>query len=206
MPGGFSKTSSKARLIQDGGDIFLVADCAKRDGVNRESSLNLDKIVGNDNGSFKVPGVDFSSTAKEWRIEGNTLRAQLRDTGGGYHDASLNLDAFIGNKNGHLVTDDWIVDGNKHNQEFCSVCWGFPRPDVDVTISPGDFAESKKDCPSCAMLKTLMEYFKRRLKKDSLHKMHCLSRGTDMPRVDYEGPSNEPPIEIRRVYIHTYGG
>jgi hypothetical protein len=81
----------------------LYANCFKADGSQFETSLNLDKLIGNDFGTFKWGRTYFSYSAADIRLDGVILRAKLFKPDGSGVDASLDLGANIANYNGALT-------------------------------------------------------------------------------------------------------
>ena len=83
--------------------VFLTATCKQADGVKKSASLNLDSGIGNEDGSFKVGGVNFSLTAANVVLDGTTLKASLQKANGEYNDGQeLDLNSCITNENGTL--------------------------------------------------------------------------------------------------------
>ncbi|KAG9009306.1 hypothetical protein FRB94_012253 [Tulasnella sp. JGI-2019a] len=98
--GYFSETSKNIRL--DGNT--LQADClGPDDQTYQSSSLDLNEILGNDNGSFTFRFGGWWMSAQNVSLNGAVLTADLRYSGWGWNNAqSLNLDLHIANDGGVL--------------------------------------------------------------------------------------------------------
>ncbi|EKV10851.1 Cyanovirin-N [Penicillium digitatum] len=102
----FHETSTHIELEE--GHI-LRAILRTEDGGEKESIIDLNHCIGNDNGRFLWGSSDFSASACDIRfdIEGEesvpVLRAVLRDVDNEEHNADVNLAERIGNDNGNLV-------------------------------------------------------------------------------------------------------
>ncbi|KAL3483530.1 Cyanovirin-N [Aspergillus germanicus] len=87
----------------------LVAELQNEEGDWVHAELNLDEILGNDNGHFQWGGENFSHSAEDtsFNIEGGAsvpiLRARLRNEEGDVNGADVNLTERIGNDNGSFV-------------------------------------------------------------------------------------------------------
>jgi hypothetical protein len=97
---GFSETSRD--LILDGS--VLQAECLTTDGEWKQSTLDLDYCLGNDFGEFEWGSTQFSSTAKNIRLEDTVLYAYLKHGPGpnDYQEAYVDLDDGITNDSGNL--------------------------------------------------------------------------------------------------------
>lgn len=96
--------SQSSREISLGPKNRLLAKCRKLDGTETDSSFNLDSCLGNKDGYFATDGKRFSASAREIRLKGVILSAQLeRKNNGGWHRDAINLDAFLGNADGNLT-------------------------------------------------------------------------------------------------------
>ncbi|KAA8643636.1 CVNH domain-containing protein [Aspergillus tanneri] len=88
---------------------ILVAQLMAEDGEMRESFIDLDNFIGNNNGSFEWDGQNFSNSASDVRfeIEGGAdvpvLRAMLINIEDELVDADINLAERIVNDKGDLV-------------------------------------------------------------------------------------------------------
>ncbi|KAF8849336.1 Cyanovirin-N [Acephala macrosclerotiorum] len=100
----FHLSSQNARLEGSA----LVATLTNVEGAEVESSIDLNSIIGNEDGRFFWGGADFASSCENlsFRFEGDDnvpiLRAQLRNAEGELVDADLNLGERIGNNNGQF--------------------------------------------------------------------------------------------------------
>ncbi|KAJ5626610.1 hypothetical protein N7528_004037 [Penicillium herquei] len=90
-------------------DHILKAVLYTDDEEEHESTLDLNGIIGNDDGHFSWGGVNFKDSASniELNIEGDDevpiLRATLISMEGEEIDADINLAERISNDNGDLV-------------------------------------------------------------------------------------------------------
>ncbi|KAI9375893.1 Cyanovirin-N [Aspergillus egyptiacus] len=77
-------------------------------GVGKWRTMNLDDVLGNDNGSFAWDWVNFSHSAQDIRLERQgrdkipILYAKLRNAKGQWVDASVNLGERIANDEGEF--------------------------------------------------------------------------------------------------------
>jgi hypothetical protein len=79
--------------------------------------LDLDRFIGNDNGYFKVPGKDFSLSARIYPLGTHPsgrldiMTADLRDrTALGHLRQEIDLGVYIENRNGNLTWTGPISD------------------------------------------------------------------------------------------------
>jgi len=91
-----------SRLISLYGDHELRAKCLKTNGTEVDSSINLNNILGNDNGTFAVGRSRFAKSARRVRINGTVLEAQLKRKDETWSHDVVDLNVFIGNHDGHL--------------------------------------------------------------------------------------------------------
>ena len=91
-----------SRSIVLDGRSLLKAECRDRDGHYRPATLNLDRCLGNDNGTFAWGGVNFSRSARNVSLMFPFLSAELRDCQGRWHDAEVDLAQRVENVNGAL--------------------------------------------------------------------------------------------------------
>ncbi|CAG8315683.1 unnamed protein product [Penicillium salamii] len=90
-------------------DHILKATLRDENGDEQKSELNLNEIIGNNDGQFAWGGGGFLDSADDisFELEGDdnvpVLRAKLKDVEGEEHDADINLAECIGNDNGQLV-------------------------------------------------------------------------------------------------------
>ncbi|KAJ7451966.1 Cyanovirin-N [Mycena latifolia] len=66
------------------------------------TTLNLDHVLGNNEGRFDTNGSNFSGSASMYGLNGTTLVARLRSADGNHHDAHIDLNSFISNRDGRL--------------------------------------------------------------------------------------------------------
>ncbi|CZR67921.1 related to Cyanovirin-N homolog [Phialocephala subalpina] len=87
----------------------LISTLANVEGQENDASIDLNSIIGNEDGRFFWGGADFASSAENisLSIEGGdnvpVLRAQLRNAEGELVDADLNLGERLGNNDGQFV-------------------------------------------------------------------------------------------------------
>lgn len=81
----------------------LHASCQNGSDQWVHSSLDLDTVLGNNNGDFDTNSTGFSKTAQDITLEEDTnvLRAKLKQ-GQTWKDASIDLNSFIKNDDGQL--------------------------------------------------------------------------------------------------------
>ncbi|KAJ5134817.1 hypothetical protein N7448_000161 [Penicillium atrosanguineum] len=90
-------------------DHILKAVLQDEDGEERESELDLNHIIGNNDGTFEWGGQNFKDSASDIELhrEGDEevpiLRARLNNVEGEEIDADINLAERITNDNGNLV-------------------------------------------------------------------------------------------------------
>jgi hypothetical protein len=100
--------ASAENIRVDDGHI-LRATLHNADGEQVEAEIDLDTILGNDNGWFSWGGENFSHSAEHvhFSLEGDDsvpiLRAHLTDAEGNVQERDINLAERIGNDNGGFV-------------------------------------------------------------------------------------------------------
>lgn len=137
------------------------------DGSWIEITLDLDTLIGNNNGRFNAPGRMFSVTANNVRLQEFVLHADLKAGNGQYRHDSLALDEVLS-----IVESDRIVPRKGKpataNLETCGVCKGFPTEndrlgissaDPSLTVSLKKLQEQKaqSDCQVCQLLRRIAE-------------------------------------------------
>ncbi|KAM0702322.1 hypothetical protein Q7P35_011232 [Cladosporium inversicolor] len=86
------------RLRDDG---VLMANCFVCDSATRFQSrsvvhaIHLNRFVGNNNGSFDANDSGFMASARNVRMRGSLLCAELRTVRGGWKEAEIRLDSII---------------------------------------------------------------------------------------------------------------
>ncbi|CEJ59960.1 hypothetical protein PMG11_08558 [Penicillium brasilianum] len=105
----FHASATKIEL-EDG--HILKATLRNSEGEEVDSELDLNKIIGNNDGSFQWEGENFQDSAediefsRDERDDGEAipvLRAQLGNLEGENVSADINLAERIANEDGHLV-------------------------------------------------------------------------------------------------------
>ncbi|KAK3817665.1 MAG: Cyanovirin-N [Benniella sp.] len=102
---GFQQTSKNVKIV-DG--HILSASCQDRDGNWRDSSIDLDQIIGNEDGSFTWGGEYFSQSAQGIQLKEEygdlAIVGSLQQRDGNWtDDQSISLSERIENQNGELV-------------------------------------------------------------------------------------------------------
>jgi len=100
----FSKSSRSIRLEQnaDYRTCTLVAECQVEDEVYRESRLELNKWIGNDDGTFDTQGENFIGSAHALELNGSRLRGLLDDRIRHAAWAEIDLHEYVRNEGGVL--------------------------------------------------------------------------------------------------------
>ncbi|KAK4139589.1 Cyanovirin-N [Dichotomopilus funicola] len=102
----FSGTAQNIR-VDDG--HLLRADLQSVDDEWKYAELDLNTVIGNNEGKFEWEGVDFAGSASQisFSLEGDdnvpVLRALLKDSGDVDHPADINLSERIENVDGEFV-------------------------------------------------------------------------------------------------------
>lgn len=107
MPFILSAEESSLKIVQGSN---LAGRLRARDGSYKESHIDLNEVLGNDDGSFDWGGVDFYHTAKDIKLttegEGDdkvsVLTANLKRKDGSERPAKVNLDGRIENVDGQF--------------------------------------------------------------------------------------------------------
>ncbi|KAJ6496060.1 Cyanovirin-N [Mycena sanguinolenta] len=95
----FSSTSQHYRLV----GTILHAQCQDRHGNLHNTELDLNHLLGNNDGQFDLGGRHFHESSGICGLNGTFLVATLRRQDGGYRDALIDLNEFVGNDNGRLA-------------------------------------------------------------------------------------------------------
>ena len=82
----------------------LSATCKDRSANFRQTSLDLNRRVGNRNGNLTISG-NYASTCKNVGLSGVSLHGDCRTFNGDFRSTSLNLDGVITNNDGNLTFD-----------------------------------------------------------------------------------------------------
>jgi hypothetical protein len=80
----------------------LSAKCKDGDGEPQESQLNLDKVLGCNDGKLVAGGKKFYKNCKDVSLTGTTLHAKCKNRKGKWVDSQIDLNTFIGNFYGDL--------------------------------------------------------------------------------------------------------
>eukprot|EP00039_Didymoeca_costata_P001972 m.56652 g.56652 ORF g.56652 m.56652 type:complete len:712 (-) comp11051_c0_seq2:288-2423(-) len=81
----------------DGGKLKATS----KDGNGGDFELNLDDHLGSNNGKF-CAGANFSNSAREIRLQGETLCCELKDDNGSYLPAKLDLNTIVESIDGEI--------------------------------------------------------------------------------------------------------
>ncbi|KAE8357223.1 Cyanovirin-N [Aspergillus caelatus] len=103
----FANSSQNIRIEQRGNETWLLCEAQTEDGSWQDTQINLDEVIGNDDGWFSrettgftqsAEGIDFhESDGEPW------LTADLPMRDGGYRQRQgINLGLHITNVNGNL--------------------------------------------------------------------------------------------------------
>ncbi|KAJ6550289.1 Cyanovirin-N [Mycena capillaripes] len=95
----FAESSQNFRLV----GTTLHAQCTDRHGNHHNSTIDLDHILGNNEGEFDPNGSRFHETSGICGLNHTTLVATLRRSDGSYHGTTFDLNSLVGNDNGRLV-------------------------------------------------------------------------------------------------------
>lgn len=82
---------------------ILVANLETADKNWNESSIDLNKFIGNEDGYFVWDGENFSETCYNIRLEGSILYADLSNREGNYCQNSIDLAERIENQDGNFA-------------------------------------------------------------------------------------------------------
>ncbi|KAF5372631.1 hypothetical protein D9758_005266 [Tetrapyrgos nigripes] len=103
----FDKTCINPRLSEK--RDHLIIDCKTHNGDKVELTLNLDTLLGNDNGKFKWRSHSFIATARNISLDGSILKAELQQLTGKWVADKIDLSLHIKNDNGKLVPIDATI-------------------------------------------------------------------------------------------------
>ncbi|KAF8190017.1 Cyanovirin-N [Mycena galopus ATCC 62051] len=94
----FVETSRNYRLE----GTTLLAECQDREGQYQNSQLNLNDVLGNNDGEFDLSGTNFGDSANNIRLDNTALVASLQTKDGNWREAAIDLNSFISNEDGSL--------------------------------------------------------------------------------------------------------
>jgi hypothetical protein len=83
-------------------NAILRANYISSSGEAKQSSLDLDNYLGNNEGEFEVGEHNFSLSAEDIRLSGTMIHARLATPWGEWCDASVDLNDWLGNNDGKL--------------------------------------------------------------------------------------------------------
>ena len=100
--GNFSQTCYDAAISGS----TLSANCQRRNGSYHDTSIDLDSLIGNGNGTLREGEQNFSQTCRGMQlINGGIMDGECKTRDQQWVSTSLNLDGFIGNIDGFLEFD-----------------------------------------------------------------------------------------------------
>ncbi len=100
--GNFSQTCSDATISGS----TLSANCQRRNGSYRDTSIDLDSQIGNINGTLENGDHNFSQTCRGIQlINGSIMDGECKTRDQRWVSTSLNLDGFVDNTDGVLKFD-----------------------------------------------------------------------------------------------------
>ena len=106
MVGNFHMSCETHSFRVDDGHM-LRGRLTNMDGDMVEAEIDLNTVLGNDNGSFKWGSTDFAGSAQDisfaWEGEQPILHASLRNMDGELIHDIVNLTERIGNNNGEFA-------------------------------------------------------------------------------------------------------
>ncbi|KAJ7279070.1 Cyanovirin-N [Mycena rebaudengoi] len=94
----FSDSSQNFRLV----GTTLHAQCHDKHGHLHNSTLDLNDILGNNDGNFDTRGSHFHESSGICGLNHTTLVATLRRSDGTYHGTTFDLNSFVRNDDGKL--------------------------------------------------------------------------------------------------------
>ena len=98
-PGGFSATSKDIHLS----GAELQAKCQANDGSYKDSTLDLNKYIGNIEGCLEWHSAGFADSSKDISLSGSSyLLAKCQTSQGSYYATAINLDELVINVDGQL--------------------------------------------------------------------------------------------------------
>jgi CVNH domain len=99
LAGDFSK-SCDGTVLENG--HILRSNCKDRSANSRETSLDLNSVIGNGDGHLSPGSSGYLKTCKNIRLNGNSLQADCLTYNRDWRSTSLNLDNNIFNSDGQL--------------------------------------------------------------------------------------------------------
>lgn len=79
LAGGFSLSCENIQVVPPSGRLY--ADCKDRSGNFRSTNLDLNSIIGNNNGNLNI-GRSYQSTCRSIQLRGVFLEAECRSSRG----------------------------------------------------------------------------------------------------------------------------
>ena len=195
LPQNFSKSSRNIRLKED---HILVADCCTVNGEYVTATLDLNRVLGNDNGKF-APGGGFLESCQrpvKLKDEGRTLHTKLSNFSSMHSGVSASLDRFIGNANGKLVCAYW-------DDDRCPVCNSFPRPGAKI-VQARDLKGPMRlaNCPSCQILGGILQTLRPKGFRPKNTLIKCIQRGeSGQPEMIFECNKGDESGVIKEHFV-----
>lgn len=94
----FGKSSSGIYLS----GTTLHASCLDSNGGSHNSSLNLNPLIGNHEGTLVWGSSNFAASCNNISLSGTTLHADCMDSNGKCHHSTLDLNNYVSNIEGTL--------------------------------------------------------------------------------------------------------
>ena len=94
----FQNTSRKITISSS----FLSAECCDWNKNFQQSFIDLNKYIGNSDGTFTLTEAGFAQTASSLSLRGAVLFASLKTRSGSLNNVSFDLNLCIANMNGKL--------------------------------------------------------------------------------------------------------
>ncbi|KAK4498917.1 hypothetical protein PRZ48_009427 [Zasmidium cellare] len=133
---------------------------------------DLDEYLENNDGRFVTPGMNFSMSAKNVRLEGTTVVARLYRNGGPWVDASFDLSTIFRWTAGVLEYCPYLDDSGNSSEEDgcedelvpgCDACMALfgsgqfklPEPDAPAKVI---FESLQPNCHMCSFLESIAKH------------------------------------------------
>ncbi|KAI1337341.1 heterokaryon incompatibility protein-domain-containing protein [Xylariaceae sp. FL0016] len=180
-------------------NFILHADCLQDDGTYKESSIDLNDFLGNEDGRFQLFGKEFALTAKQFRRrKGVILEAELQNRRVEWQKSEVDLDLLIANHHGQLCVLSSAVT--------CSVCKGF-LTQTEIRLSKVELERgvSDRNCTICGMLLQTMEHWSEIRQHEVTDDMYCIVKQptVNLPVIELHAKDN---ILIETVELYTSEG
>ena len=101
LAGNFSRSCQITGLAEG---RILTANCKDRSANFRQTSLDLNRRIGNKDGNLTISG-GYTGTCKNIGLNGSSLRADCKTYNGDWRATGLDLNRVITNNDGNLTFD-----------------------------------------------------------------------------------------------------